>query len=161
MKYHLGTPVVLADFTLIAAATTCGSTATTYWPEFSTTQVYEPQITLPAAPEGYSSGDNLGPAEYTPTTVLSPAECTVIPLGWDTDDSLQLLATVDACGTDGTITLLAHYVYTIGRRLYMHLVRTRLNIFGTLSFVPNIAFWIDNSHLSRAAYVNKCYYKMA
>ncbi|KAH8805150.1 pectin lyase fold/virulence factor [Xylogone sp. PMI_703] len=79
-------------------------------------------------------------------TQLLHAECTVLPLGWDQDDAPQLLAAANACGTDGTITLPAPHVYTIKSRLHMNLVRTHLNVFGTLSFVPDIGYWIDNSH---------------
>jgi polygalacturonase len=56
------------------------------------------------------------------------------------------MAAVEKCGIDGTITLPAPYVYTISQRLYMKLVRARLNIFGTLSFTPDLGYWIDNSH---------------
>ncbi|KAF2102614.1 pectin lyase-like protein [Rhizodiscina lignyota] len=72
--------------------------------------------------------------------------CIVTPLGWGQDDSSQILAAVSACGTGGTITLPAPYVYTIRKRLLMRLVGATLNVFGTLSFVPDLGYWIDESH---------------
>lgn len=118
----------------------------TYYPDFATLSVPVPQITLPlTAPSGYVLGGNVT-AQSTPSPASKIAVCTVIPHGWGRDDSQQILAAVEACGTDGEITLPAPYVYTIASRLYMKLVRAKLNIFGTLSFTPDLGYWIDNSH---------------
>jgi galacturan 1,4-alpha-galacturonidase len=94
------------------------------------------------------------------TRVSSPScpptprkSCVVIPNGWDIDDSSLILAAVEECGTDGTITLPAPYVYTISQRMYMKLVRARLEIYGTLSFTPDLNYWIENSF--RIAFQNQ------
>ena len=140
--------VLDAVFTGLAPFLARATPDTTYRPSVSATQAFVAQQTLPlAAPAGYTPGSNLGPV---PTRPIPPnsrhAECTVVPLGWDQDDAPQLLAAVEACGTDGTVTLPAPHVYTIKSRLSMHLVRSRLNVFGTLSFTPDLGYWIDNSH---------------
>ncbi|KAF8852321.1 pectin lyase-like protein [Acephala macrosclerotiorum] len=46
----------------------------------------------------------------------SGSRCVVIPCGWGLDDSSQILAAVERCGVNGTITLPAPYIYTISRR---------------------------------------------
>lgn len=118
------------------------------YPDFSTVSASAPQITLPlSAPENYSvfaTADNTKYSSASPTT-CTPL-CVVTPLGWGQDDSAQIMAAVEACGTDGIITLPAPYVYTISRRMYMRLTRSRLNVFGTLSLTPDLGYWIDNSH---------------
>lgn len=72
--------------------------------------------------------------------------CEVIPLGWGRDDSAQIMKAAALCGNGGTITLPAHYTYTISQRLYMQLNNARLNVHGILSFTPDLGYWINNSH---------------
>ncbi|KIW98394.1 uncharacterized protein Z519_00054 [Cladophialophora bantiana CBS 173.52] len=64
---------------------------------------------------------------YTPSP--NGLKCIVTPLGRDRDDSSQILAAVQKCGINGTITLPALYVYTISRRMHMNLQNARLEIF--------------------------------
>ncbi|RDW92671.1 hypothetical protein BP5796_02065 [Coleophoma crateriformis] len=151
----------LATFALAAAAlakTVGASTVTpapavrharnvsTYHPDFATRTVSVPQLTLPlTAATDYVLGGSVS-SRTAPSPASVVPVCTVIPHGWGRDDAQQILAAVEACGTDGEITLPAPYVYTIASRLYMKLVRAKLNIFGTLSFTPDIGYWINNSH---------------
>lgn len=67
------------------------------------------------------------------------------PLGFGKDDSSNILAAVQQCGTDGIITLPAPFVYTISHRMHMKLQNARLEVFGTLSFEPDLLYWIQNS----------------
>lgn len=124
------------------------SPPTIYRPNFSISKVYAPQKTLTlAAPAGYTAGADSGPVPSRPTPSSTVhAECTVVPFGWGQDDAPQLLAAAEACGTGGTITLPAPYIYTIRSRLYMRLIRSSLKVLGTLSFAPDLGYWIDNSH---------------
>jgi galacturan 1,4-alpha-galacturonidase len=118
----------------------------TYYPDFGTKTVSASQVTLGlAAPSGYLLGGSVT-SKAQPTKATAVAICTVTPLGWGRDDSSQIMAAVEACGTDGEIILPAPYVYTISSRLSMKLVRSKLSILGTLSFTPNLGYWIDNSH---------------
>jgi len=71
-------------------------------------------------------------------SIPSGLECVVTPLGWGQDDSSQILAAVEQCGTNGTITLPAPYVYTISHRMHMYLENARFEIFGSLSFTPDL-----------------------
>lgn len=104
------------------------------------------QKTLPLqAPTGYSVGMSVG-QHTTKHTGKGKRECTVIPRGWGQDDAEQILEATKRCGKFGTINLPAPYVYTIRSRLFMQLVHARLRIHGTLSFSPDIAYWIENSH---------------
>ena len=98
-----------------------------------------------SAPAGYTAGMNMGQSSTKPPR-KKPSECTVIPQGWGRDDSNQILSAVQKCGKNGVINLPAPYVYTIRSRLYMNLEHARLNVHGTMSFAPDIAYWIDNSH---------------
>lgn len=117
----------------------------TVYPNFTTTSVSVKQSTIPLpAPSGYVLGSKVTRPKASAASNISV--CTVTPLGWGRDDSSQIMAAAQACGTDGIITLPAPYVYTISQRMYMKLVRAQLNVFGTLSFTPNLGYWIDNSH---------------
>lgn len=103
------------------------------------------QVTLPLHPPGTPSSTTINDGP-TSTAVTSPIKsCIVTPHGWGIDDSPAILAAVDRCGTDGIITLPAPYVYTISQRMYMKLIRARLEILGTLSFTANLNYWIENS----------------
>lgn len=114
--------------------------------QFPTACDAAPQATITLSPPaGYVLGGN-ATARSAPTNASIVAECTVTPLGWGQDDSGQIMAAAQKCGTDGIITLPAPYVYTISKRLYMKLVRSQLNIFGTLSFTADLGYWIYNSH---------------
>ncbi|KAH8901491.1 pectin lyase-like protein [Thozetella sp. PMI_491] len=94
---------------------------------------------------GYTLGGSTT-SRSPPTPASTISVCTVTPLGWGRDDAPQIMAAAEACGEDGVIELPAPYVYTISSRLYMKLVRATLNVFGTLSFTPDLGYWIDNSH---------------
>lgn len=127
----------------VAACNPHNPTPVVTYSHFPTT-VRASQITLTySPPSSYVFGSKTTPINV-PTQAAT--ECIVTPLGWGQDDSGQIMAAVEKCGTDGVVTLPAPYVYTITQRLYMKLVRARLNIFGTLSFEPHLGYWIDNSH---------------
>ncbi|KIW26644.1 uncharacterized protein PV07_06463 [Cladophialophora immunda] len=121
--------------------------STIHFPQAATTSIYSPQTTLPYHKN--ASYPYLGQAPAQAAFPLSPTpsgpKCMVTPLGWGQDDSSQILAAVQRCGINGTITLPAPYVYTISRRMHMNLQNSRLEIFGTLSFTPDLTYWIDNS----------------
>lgn len=149
MKSALTVWVIIASS---VGASTCGKHCDHSAPpvptisRFPTVYHTAPQITIPySVPSGYVFGSRTTPTSTSSKPSVT-AECIVTPLGWGQDDSGQIMAAVDRCGTDGIITLPAPYVYTISQRLYMKLVRAQLNIFGTLSFEPNLGYWIDNSH---------------
>lgn len=119
-----------------------------FFPEASsnTTSAASAQATLPLSRN--SSFPKLGSANsggYGEPRPTGP-RCIVIPYGWGRDDSSQILSAVEKCGVNGTITLPAPFVYTISRRMYMHLSNARLEILGTLSFTPDLLYWIDSSH---------------
>lgn len=139
-----------AGFVLAASACAdhCdGSGPIPTYASFPTACNTAPQMTITyAPPAGYTLGKRPAASKSTSTKTSVVAECTVTPLGWDRDDSGQIMAAVEKCGTDGIITLPAPYVYTISQRMYMKLVRGQLNIFGTLSFTPDLGYWIENSH---------------
>ncbi|KAI1329419.1 pectin lyase fold/virulence factor [Xylariaceae sp. FL0255] len=122
-----------------------------YHPVFSTISASAPQMTLPlSAPESYAGPPQDKDTAVSTLTSKGPRSrvpiCIVTPLGWGRDDSSQIMAAAEACGVDGIITLPAPYVYTISKRMFMHLERARLNILGTISFTPNPGYWIENSH---------------
>lgn len=101
-----------------------------------------PQITLPLRRESATPLPSLVSVRHP----VSHVECIVKPLGFGRDDSAHILDAVALCGQGGTITLPAPYVYTVSQRLYMHLDHARLNVYGIMSFTPNLGYWIENSH---------------
>ena len=101
-----------------------------------------PQMTLPL---------HLNSSLPTPTPLSANAHtikthCKIVPLGWGRDDSAQIMEAAELCGNGGIITLPAPYTYTISQRLYMRLNNARLNVYGLLSFTPDLGYWINNSH---------------
>lgn len=123
------------------------STSTFLFPQEASTSVYSPQTTLPYHKNASYPHLGQAPAEAAFPESPSPRgpRCIVTPLGWGQDDSSQILAAVEKCGINGTITLPAPYVYTVSRRMYMKLENARFEIFGTLSFTPDLSYWIENS----------------
>lgn len=120
--------------------------STIYFPEAATTSVYSAETTLPLHKNAsYPYLGQVVPASEAAYAPGSGSRCVVIPCGWGLDDSSQILAAVERCGVNGTITLPAPYIYTISRRMYMRLSNSRLEILGTLSFTPDLLYWIDNS----------------
>jgi galacturan 1,4-alpha-galacturonidase len=117
-----------------------------YFPEAATTSVYSVETTIPLHKNSsYPYLGQVAPTSDTVSTKPSGPTCIVIPYGWGRDDSSQILAAVDRCGTNGTIILPAPYVYTISRRMHFKLSRARFEILGTLSFTPDLLYWINNS----------------
>ncbi|KIJ58825.1 glycoside hydrolase family 28 protein [Hydnomerulius pinastri MD-312] len=70
--------------------------------------------------------------------------CTIIPKGNGRDDSDQLLAAVSAPDCQ-EIVLPQPYTYSIQQRLRTDLSNKVLNVYGTLSFSDDLAYWINNS----------------
>lgn len=123
------------------------ATSTFYFPQAAATSILSTETTLP-----YHKNTSYPYLGQAPTRIGFPSspspngtECIVTPLGWGRDDSSQILAAVEQCGINGTIILPAPYVFTISRRMYMKLQNARLQIFGTLSFTPDLTYWIENS----------------
>lgn len=135
-------PVVSAQSSALG-----NSTSTIYFPQASTVSVSSPQTTLPYHKNASYPYLGQAPAKAGFPTSPSPkgSKCVVIPLGWGQDDSSQILAAVERCGINGTINLPAPYVFTISRRMHMRLENSRLEVFGTLLFSPDLIYWIDNS----------------
>lgn len=123
------------------------TTSTIHFPQATATSVFSVETTLPYHKNASYPYLGQAPAEAVFPSAPSPTgpKCVVTPLGWGLDDSSQILAAVETCGVNGTITLPAPYVYTISRRMYMKLENALLEIFGTLSFTADLAYWIDNS----------------
>ncbi|KAF7327397.1 hypothetical protein MKEN_00317500 [Mycena kentingensis (nom. inval.)] len=78
--------------------------------------------------------------------------CTISPLGLGLDDTDQILAAIDKCGHGGT-TVLEAGSFNITRKMTWDLVDARVDLFGTLSFVPNITFWLDPANTYRVVFI--------
>ena len=132
----------------VAARHRSGEASTTvHFPQAATTPVYSSETTLPYLKNASYPYLGRAPAKAILPTHPSPRgpHCVVIPRGFGIDDSTQILAAVERCGINGTITLPAPHVYTISRRMHMRLEHARLEVFGTLSFEPDLLYWIENS----------------
>ncbi|KAF2164205.1 glycoside hydrolase family 28 protein [Zasmidium cellare ATCC 36951] len=103
--------------------------------------VYGHDRTVIHFPEAATNQANLSSAHLPSQS----RHCIVTPYGWGRDDSSQILAATQKCARNSVITLPAPFVYTISRRMYMKLDNVRLEILGTLSFTPDLLYWIGNS----------------
>ncbi|KIV85759.1 hypothetical protein PV11_01419 [Exophiala sideris] len=127
--------------------TSTPTASTIPFPQAATTSVYSAETTLPYHKNASYPYLGQAPAQAAFPSLSSPtgSRCVVTPLGWGQDDSSQILAAVEECGVNGTITLPAPYVYTISHRMHMYLENARFEIYGTLLFTPDLTYWIDNS----------------
>lgn len=125
---------------LVHCQSSTPSASTIYFPQAATTSVYSAATTLPYHKNASYPYLGQAPAQAAFPSLSPPTgpKCVVVPLGWGQDDSSQILAAVDKCGTNGTITLPAPYVYTVSKRMHMKLENARFEIFGTLSFTPDL-----------------------
>lgn len=121
-------------------------TPTIHFPGAATSSIYSAETTLPLHKNAsYPYLGSVTPYSEPTPALGSKSKCIVIPYGWGHDDSSQILAAVERCGVNGTITLPAPHVYTISRRMYMRLSNARVEILGTLSFTSDLLYWIENS----------------
>ncbi|KIJ58827.1 glycoside hydrolase family 28 protein [Hydnomerulius pinastri MD-312] len=70
--------------------------------------------------------------------------CTIIPNGNGRDDSDQILAAINAPDCN-EILLPQPYTYSIQQRLLTDLSNKVFNVYGTLLFSDDLAYWINNS----------------
>ncbi|KAJ6481930.1 pectin lyase fold/virulence factor [Mycena sanguinolenta] len=78
--------------------------------------------------------------------------CTISPLGDGHDDTDQVLAAIAKCGHGGH-TVLQDGVYNITRKMTWDLVDAKVDLYGSLSFVPNIQFWLDANNTYRVVFI--------
>ncbi|VDC03652.1 unnamed protein product [Peniophora sp. CBMAI 1063] len=80
------------------------------------------------------------------------ADCVLNPLGDGLDDTGQILTAIDVCGTDGTITL-NKGEFNITRKMTWNLTRSKVDMFGYLSFVPDIDYWLEENSTYRVVFI--------
>ncbi|KAJ7847819.1 pectin lyase fold/virulence factor [Mycena olivaceomarginata] len=78
--------------------------------------------------------------------------CTISPLGVGHDDTDQVLAAIAQCGHGGN-TVLQDGVYNITRKMTWDLVDAKVDLHGSLSFAPNIQFWLNANNTYRVVFI--------
>lgn len=96
-------------------------------------------------------------------TAVAARTCNLRPLGAGRDDTGQILAAIDRCGTSGVVNLapgvfnITQYVGSISlnfltfenRKMTWTLNNAVVHLHGTLSFVPDVQFWLNASNTYR------------
>ncbi|KZT52552.1 glycoside hydrolase family 28 protein [Calocera cornea HHB12733] len=82
-----------------------------------------------------------------PVSTHNSGTCTLIPHGNGRDDSQQFLNAINSPGCN-VIELPQPYTYSIQQVLNTNLQNKVLNVFGTLSFSTDLAYWINNSFMT-------------
>ncbi|VDC03661.1 unnamed protein product [Peniophora sp. CBMAI 1063] len=80
------------------------------------------------------------------------ADCVLNPLGDGQDDTSQILAAIDVCGTDGSITL-NEGDFNITRKMTWNLTRSTVDLYGTLNFAPDIDYWLQENSTYRVVFI--------
>ncbi|KAJ7321866.1 pectin lyase fold/virulence factor [Mycena albidolilacea] len=78
--------------------------------------------------------------------------CTISPLGVGHDDTDQVLVAIAQCGHGGN-TVLQDGVYNITRKMTWDLVDAKVDLHGSLSFAPNIQFWLNANNTYRVVFI--------
>ncbi|KAJ6597518.1 pectin lyase fold/virulence factor [Mycena vulgaris] len=78
--------------------------------------------------------------------------CSISPLGMGQDDTDQVLAAIAECGHGGH-TILQDGVYNITRKMTWDLVDAKVDLHGSLSFVPDIQYWLDANNTYRVVFI--------
>ncbi|VDC03660.1 unnamed protein product [Peniophora sp. CBMAI 1063] len=84
--------------------------------------------------------------------VALASDCVLSPLGDGQDDTDQVLAAIDQCGTDGTVTL-NEGEFNITRKMTWDLSRSRVDLRGWLSFTPDVEYWLDPENTYRVVFI--------
>ncbi|KAI0750513.1 pectin lyase fold/virulence factor [Fomes fomentarius] len=83
----------------------------------------------------------------------SPAKlCYLRPFGEGLDDTDQIEAAIARCGHGGT-TVFGPGQYNVTRKMTWNLSHSRVDLYGYLSFVPDIQYWLDASHTYRTIFI--------
>ncbi|KZV83105.1 pectin lyase-like protein [Exidia glandulosa HHB12029] len=80
--------------------------------------------------------------------VAAAKVCSVKPLGAGKDDTDRVLAAIDACGTNG-FTSFAPGTFNITRKMTWTLNNAIVDLRGTLSFLPDVTYWLNASNTYR------------
>ncbi|TDL17630.1 pectin lyase-like protein [Rickenella mellea] len=78
--------------------------------------------------------------------------CTISPLGKGQDDTSHVLSAISSCGNNGNIVI-NQGTYNITRKMTWNLVNSHVDLFGTLSFNPNITYWMNASNTYRVIFI--------
>ncbi|KAJ7236867.1 pectin lyase fold/virulence factor [Mycena haematopus] len=78
--------------------------------------------------------------------------CTISPLGAGHDDTDHVLAAIAKCRHGGH-TVLQHGVYNITRKMTWDLIDAKVDLHGSLSFEPNIQFWLNANNTYRVVFI--------
>ncbi|KAK7023893.1 pectin lyase fold/virulence factor [Favolaschia claudopus] len=78
--------------------------------------------------------------------------CTIAPLGSGRDDTSQVLGAIARCGHGGH-TVLRKGIYNITRKMTWDLVDSKVDLFGHLSFTPDIDYWLNATNTYRVVFI--------
>ncbi|KAI5116611.1 hypothetical protein M0805_004830 [Coniferiporia weirii] len=81
-----------------------------------------------------------------------PNTCTIKPLGNGHDDTDQVLNAIDKCGKNGHVILEAGE-FNITRKMTWNLENAQVDLYGVLSFVPDIQYWLNSNNTYRVVYI--------
>ncbi|KAF7317135.1 hypothetical protein HMN09_00448200 [Mycena chlorophos] len=78
--------------------------------------------------------------------------CRVSPLGHGRDDTDQVLAAIARCGHGGT-TIFEEGSFNITRKMTWDLVDAQVDLYGRMSFVPDIDYWLNATNTYRVVFI--------
>ncbi|KAJ7056699.1 pectin lyase-like protein [Mycena amicta] len=84
--------------------------------------------------------------------LVTALTCTISPLGPGKDDTDQVLAAIERCGHGGR-TVLEAGSFNITRKMTWDLVDAQVDLFGSLSFIPDIDFWLNPNNTYRVVFI--------
>ncbi|KAI0029681.1 pectin lyase-like protein [Vararia minispora EC-137] len=81
------------------------------------------------------------------------SDCVLSPLGDGQDDTERVLAVVQECGNNGTITLREGNFNITSRKMQWDLFGTKVDLFGFLNFHPNVEYWLDFDNTYQVVFI--------
>ncbi|TDL17667.1 pectin lyase-like protein [Rickenella mellea] len=78
--------------------------------------------------------------------------CTISPLGPGKDDTDHVMSAITSCGQNGNTVIQAGN-YNITKKMTWNLANSQVDLFGTLSFNPDITYWLNASNTYRVIFI--------